>query len=215
MPIINISDNLTTHVIPEYDYEVTTIRFANEAGFEKWFSNIAQKHANWNLRQSWTNEKAKPFLGQSLAASMRLHTIKHQYDHAGKPKKRKEFEVSTKKAQTKESIKIEENVNQNVDWKPIKNLRRMDEVRLLHIEQNGISSSFPPSLRINYYDVRNVINARLMKLSRRVIRSKDGVQIWMEELVEKGAKTLFKVHEDGPFLASWVAKWQMKRIYAS
>ncbi|CEG77596.1 hypothetical protein RMATCC62417_12312 [Rhizopus microsporus] len=88
----------------------------------------------------------------------------------------------------------------------------MDEARLLQIEQNGISSSFPSSLRINYYDVRNVINARLMKLSRRAIRNRDSVQIWMEELVEKGANTLFKAHEDGLFLISWVAKWQMKHL---
>ncbi|CEG84160.1 hypothetical protein RMATCC62417_18005 [Rhizopus microsporus] len=206
MPIINISDNLTTHIIPEYDYEVTTIRFANEADFEEWFSNIVQKHANWNLRQSWTNEKAKPFLGQSLVAPLRLHTIKYQCDHAGKPKKRKEIEVSTKKARTKESIKIEENVNQNMDWKSIKNLLSMDEARLLQIEQNGVSSSFPSSLRINYYDVRNTVNAKLMKLSRRAVHDRDSVQIWMEELAEKGAKTLFKVHKDSSFLVSWVAK---------
>ncbi|ORE02955.1 hypothetical protein BCV72DRAFT_316546 [Rhizopus microsporus var. microsporus] len=97
MPIINISDNLTIRIIPEYDSEVTTIRFANEAGFEEWFSNMAQKHASWDLRQSWANEKAKSFLGQSLAAPLRLYTIKYQCDHAGKPKKRKEIEVDRAK----------------------------------------------------------------------------------------------------------------------
>ncbi|ORE06597.1 hypothetical protein BCV72DRAFT_262645 [Rhizopus microsporus var. microsporus] len=177
MPITNISDSFTIHIIPEYDDEVTTSRFANEADFEEWFSNIAQKHANWSLRQSWTNEKAKSFLGQSLAITLRLNTIK-----------------------TKKSIKIEEHVNQNMVWKSIKDFRRMDEARLLQIEQNDISSSFSPSLRISYYDVRDVINARLMKLRGRAIL----------ELVEKGAKTLLKVHEDGPFFASWAAKWQMK-----
>ncbi|RCH95576.1 hypothetical protein CU097_002124 [Rhizopus azygosporus] len=75
-----------------------------------------------------------------------------------------------------------------------------------------VSLSFPLSLRINYYDARNVINARLMKLNRRAVRDRDSVQIWMEELAEKGAKTLFKVHEDGPFLVSWVAKWQIKHL---
>lgn len=65
-----------------------------------------------------------------------------------------------------------------------------------------VSLSFPLSLRINYYDARNVINARLMKLSRRAVRDRDSVQIWMEDLAEKGAKTLFKLHEDGPFLVS-------------
>ncbi|CEI91663.1 hypothetical protein RMCBS344292_05946 [Rhizopus microsporus] len=99
-----------------------------------------------------------------------------------------------------------------MDWKSIKNLLRMDEARLLQIEQNGISFSFPPSLRINYCDARNVINARLMKLNRRAVRDRDSVQIWIEELAEKGAKTLFKVHEDGPFLVSWVAKWQIKHL---
>lgn len=49
-----------------------------------------------------------------------------------------------------------------------------------------------------------------MKLNRRAVRDRDSVQIWIEELAEKGAKTLFKVHEDGPFLVSWVAKWQIK-----
>ncbi|RCH95577.1 hypothetical protein CU097_003539 [Rhizopus azygosporus] len=106
MSIININDNLTTRIIPEYDDEVAIILFVNEAEFEEWFSNIAQKHANWNLHQSWTNEKAGLFLGQPLAAPLRLNTIKYQCDHAGKPKKRKESEVSTKKARTKESIKI-------------------------------------------------------------------------------------------------------------
>ncbi|PHZ10943.1 uncharacterized protein RHIMIDRAFT_239092 [Rhizopus microsporus ATCC 52813] len=93
-----------------------------------------------------------------------------------------------------------------MDWKPIKNLLRMDEACLLQIEQSSISSSFLPSFRISYYDVRNVFIFRLMKLSRRAIRDRDSVQIWMEELAEKGAKILFKVHEDGPFLVSCVAK---------
>jgi hypothetical protein len=35
MPIININDNLTTRIIPEYDDEVATICFANEAEFEE------------------------------------------------------------------------------------------------------------------------------------------------------------------------------------
>ncbi|RCH84940.1 hypothetical protein CU097_006558 [Rhizopus azygosporus] len=86
MPIININDNPTTRIIPEYDDEVATIRFVNEAEFEEWFT--------------------KPFLGQPLASLLRLHTIKYQCDHSGKPKKRKESEVSIKKARTKESIKI-------------------------------------------------------------------------------------------------------------
>jgi hypothetical protein len=34
-----------------------------------------------------------------------LHTIKYQCNHTGKPEKRKEIKVSTKKARTKESIK--------------------------------------------------------------------------------------------------------------
>ncbi|KAG1411401.1 hypothetical protein CU097_007624 [Rhizopus azygosporus] len=57
MLIININDNLATCIIPKYDDDVATICFVNEAGFEEWFSNIAQKHANWNLHQGWTNEK--------------------------------------------------------------------------------------------------------------------------------------------------------------
>ncbi|KAL4213937.1 hypothetical protein AB4K20DRAFT_1957003 [Rhizopus microsporus] len=61
MPIININDHLTTRIAPEYDDEIATICFVNEARFEEWFSNIAQKHANWNLHQSWTNEKSKTF----------------------------------------------------------------------------------------------------------------------------------------------------------
>ncbi|PHZ17466.1 uncharacterized protein RHIMIDRAFT_243532 [Rhizopus microsporus ATCC 52813] len=72
-----------------------------------------------------------------------------------------------------------------------------------------VSSSFSP-LRINYYDVRNVINVRLMKLSRRAVLDRVSAQIWIEELAKKGAKILFKVYEDGSFLISWVAQWQMK-----
>ena len=91
MPIININDNITTRFIPEYDDEVTTIRFVNKAGFKEWLNNIAQKHTNWSLHQSWSNEKkkAKPFLGQPLASPLRLHTIKYQCDHAGKPQEKK------------------------------------------------------------------------------------------------------------------------------
>ncbi|CEG73758.1 hypothetical protein RMATCC62417_09077 [Rhizopus microsporus] len=76
MPIININDNPTTRIIPEYDDEVATIRFVNEAEFGGWFT--------------------KPFLGQPLASPLRLHTIKYQCDHAEK----------SKKARTKESIKV-------------------------------------------------------------------------------------------------------------
>ncbi|CAO3673020.1 hypothetical protein G6F70_003523 [Rhizopus microsporus] len=61
MLIININDNLATCIIPKYDDDVATICFVNEAGFEEWFSNIAQKHANWNLHQ----------------APLRLHIIKY------------------------------------------------------------------------------------------------------------------------------------------
>ncbi|KAG1176943.1 hypothetical protein G6F70_005207 [Rhizopus microsporus] len=159
MPTININDNLTTCIIPDMMTKLPPLFF-------------------------WTNEKAKPFLGHLLAASLRLRTIKYQCAHAGKPKKRKESEVPTKKARTKESIKIacpayinkhiltdgavevkyrwkhpdynpydmkeiisyrlpskvkqwiEEHVNQNMGWKSIKYLLRMDEARLLqHLQE--------------------------------------------------------------------------------
>ncbi|KAG1171017.1 hypothetical protein G6F71_007267 [Rhizopus microsporus] len=72
MPIININDNITTRFIPEYDDEVTTIRFVNKAGFKEWFNNIAQKHTNWSLHQSWSNEKKKK---QNLFLVNLLHPL--------------------------------------------------------------------------------------------------------------------------------------------
>ncbi|CAO3665049.1 unnamed protein product [Rhizopus microsporus] len=167
MPTININDNLTTCIIPDMMTKVV----------QQYCTNTCQLEPS----PSWTNEKAKPFLGHLLAASLRLRTIKYQCAHAGKPKKRKESEVPTKKARTKESIKIacpayinkhiltdgavevkyrwkhpdynpydmkeiisyrlpskvkqwiEEHVNQNMGWKSIKYLLRMDEARLLQV----------------------------------------------------------------------------------
>ncbi|CEI96641.1 hypothetical protein RMCBS344292_10798 [Rhizopus microsporus] len=125
MPVTNINDNLIIRIVPEYYDEVAAIRFVNEAGFEEWFNNIAQKHANWNLHQSWTNKKkAKPFLGQPLVAPLRLHTIKYQCDHAGKLKKRKKARCSPRKLERK-------------------NLSRLDALLILEI----ISSRLPSEVK--------------------------------------------------------------------
>ncbi|ORE07188.1 hypothetical protein BCV72DRAFT_255956 [Rhizopus microsporus var. microsporus] len=55
------------------------------------------------------------------------------------------------------------------------------------------------SLLINYQDVKNIINAHMNKLLRKSCRKE-----------EKNCSTLFRTHENGPFLISWVSDWQKK-----
>ncbi|OAD73091.1 hypothetical protein PHYBLDRAFT_71578 [Phycomyces blakesleeanus NRRL 1555(-)] len=103
---------------------------------------------------------------------------------------------------------VEGLVSQNMDWKSIKNMLRMSEDRLLELEQAGDRSSFPSSLLIDYQYVRNVINARMMKLSRKHVDHYKSVKLWVQELNESENTTLFTVHKNGLFLVLWVSEWQ-------
>ncbi|ORE17992.1 hypothetical protein BCV71DRAFT_243705 [Rhizopus microsporus] len=77
---------------------------------------------------------------------------------------------------------ITEKVSENMDWKTIK---------FLH--------------------VKNIINAHMNKLSRKSCRAKHSCGKWIKYLEEeKNCSTLFRTHENGPFLISWVSDWQKK-----
>lgn len=85
----------------------------------------------------------------------------------------------------------------------------MNILFLYKYEQNYISSTFPTSLLVNYQEVKNAITARLNKISRKDCKDQVSCQLWLESLQnEKNYLTLFKVHENGPFLVSWVSPWQ-------
>ncbi|OAD71981.1 hypothetical protein PHYBLDRAFT_169891 [Phycomyces blakesleeanus NRRL 1555(-)] len=81
---------------------------------------------------------------------------------------------------------VEGLVSQNMDWKSIKNMLRMSEDRLLELEQAGNRSFFPSSLLIDYQYVRNVVNAEIMKLSRKHVDHYESVKLWVQELNETG-----------------------------
>ncbi|OAD70583.1 hypothetical protein PHYBLDRAFT_69582 [Phycomyces blakesleeanus NRRL 1555(-)] len=93
-------------------------------------------------------------------------------------------EISSSKLPDELKQWVEGLVSQNMDWKSIKNMLRMSEDRLLELEQAGDRSSFPSSLLIDYQYVRNVINARMMKLSRKHVDHYESVKLWVQELNE-------------------------------
>ncbi|KAI8877549.1 hypothetical protein K501DRAFT_278374, partial [Backusella circina FSU 941] len=74
----------------------------------------------------------------------------------------------------------------------------------------------PVSLLVNYQTVKNVINARLARLSRKSSSDKDSVKKWAEELEnENNYKALFKNHGSGAaFLLAYIASWQIKYLEA-
>lgn len=66
---------------------------------------------------------------------------------------------------------------------------------------------------MNYQEVKNAITARLNKISRKDCKDQVSCQLWLESLQnEKNYLTLFKVHENGPFLVSWVSPWQKTQL---
>ncbi|OAD68711.1 hypothetical protein PHYBLDRAFT_150303 [Phycomyces blakesleeanus NRRL 1555(-)] len=92
--------------------------------------------------------------------------IKYNWQHPNHdPFKIEEISLSRLPDELKQWV--EGLVSQNMDWKSIKNMLGMSEDRLLELEQADNRSSFPSSLLINYQYVRNVINAQIMKLSRK------------------------------------------------
>ncbi|OAD68396.1 hypothetical protein PHYBLDRAFT_68949 [Phycomyces blakesleeanus NRRL 1555(-)] len=113
---------------------------------------------------------------------------------------------------------IVSHVDNNMDWKAIKTLLRIDPRRLEEVLEAGLAiSSFPMSLRINYHDVQNVINTRLNKLSRRNAVDRTSVEEWMSFLKnEKGCLVHMKFYEgNGPYLLSWISPWQKKILEAA
>ncbi|CEG82401.1 hypothetical protein RMATCC62417_16475 [Rhizopus microsporus] len=106
---------------------------------------------------------------------------------------------------------ITEKVSENMDWKTIKKFLRTDDECLIELEKKESFSSFPMSLLINYQDVKNIINAHMNKLSRKSCHDKHSCEKWIKYLEEeKNCSTLFRTHENGPFLISWVSDWQKK-----
>ncbi|OAD66941.1 hypothetical protein PHYBLDRAFT_151878 [Phycomyces blakesleeanus NRRL 1555(-)] len=88
-------------------------------------------------------------------------------------------------------------VDNNMHWKAIKMLLCIDHQRLEELEAGLGISSFLMSLRINYHDVQNVINARLNKLSRKNVIDKASVEQWIEFLEkEKNYLVHIVFHQD-------------------
>ncbi|CEI91140.1 hypothetical protein RMCBS344292_05440 [Rhizopus microsporus] len=98
---------------------------------------------------------------------------------------------------------ITEKVSENMDWKTIKKFLRIDDERHIELEKKKSFRSFPMSLLINYQDVKNIINAHMNKLSRKSCCAKHSCTKWIKYLEEeKNCSTLFRIHENGPFLIS-------------
>ncbi|PHZ15284.1 uncharacterized protein RHIMIDRAFT_86858 [Rhizopus microsporus ATCC 52813] len=106
---------------------------------------------------------------------------------------------------------ITEMAIENVGWKAIKKFLRIDDECLIEIEKKKSFSSFPMSLLINYHDVKSIINAHMNKLSRKSCRDKHNCEKWMKySEKKKNCLTLFRTHENDPFLILWVSDWQKK-----
>ncbi|OAD67986.1 hypothetical protein PHYBLDRAFT_151071 [Phycomyces blakesleeanus NRRL 1555(-)] len=106
-------------------------------------------------------------------------------------------------------------VDNSMDWKTINTLLRIHPQRLEELLEAGFTiSSFPTSLRINYNDVQNVINAHSNKLSGRDAVDKTSVEEWMSFLKnEKCCIVHMKFHEgNGAYLLSWASPWQKKHM---
>ncbi|KAL9540246.1 hypothetical protein MBANPS3_009794 [Mucor bainieri] len=62
---------------------------------------------------------------------------------------------------------INEQVDNNMDWKSIKKLLRIGEKELIKLENDATISSFPMALLVNYQDVKDAVNTRVMKLAKK------------------------------------------------
>ncbi|CEP17264.1 hypothetical protein [Parasitella parasitica] len=99
-------------------------------------------------------------------------------------------------------------VEQDFDWKQIKRLLRLDEQRLEEIEKNPEYGAFPKSLFIKYKDIKNLIDARIAKLTRKNPNDKESVMLWMESFREDNYYVLQDFQVNGPFILLWVSPWQ-------
>lgn len=76
--------------------------------------------------------------------------------------------------------------------------------------ENNPTASFPAAFLVTYQDVRNVINLQMNKLSRKHVDDQTSSRLWLEAFASNDDYTLFEVLPGGPFLVSWITKWQMK-----
>ncbi|OAD72004.1 hypothetical protein PHYBLDRAFT_146983 [Phycomyces blakesleeanus NRRL 1555(-)] len=223
MSTFNIAANYNNCIIPDYIEAVDSFDLSSEDEFTNWLNDIAKKHDNWVYHRSYSHEKNMVFVGKPLEnplkpaqkcvrttksikigcpASIYKHTmtddtvcIKYNWQHPNHDPFKIE-EISSSRLPDELKQWVEGLVSKNMDWKSIKNMFRMSEDRLLELEQAGNSSFFPSSLLIDYQYVRNVINAEIMKLSRKHVDHYESVKLWVQELNESEITTLFTFLEN-------------------
>lgn len=78
------------------------------------------------------------------------------------------------------------------------------------LKKNPEFGAFPKSLFVKYKDVKNLIDARIAKLTRKSPKDKKSVILWIESFKQDNFYTLLDFQEGGPFVLSWVSPWQKK-----
>ncbi|KAG1154651.1 hypothetical protein G6F36_014463 [Rhizopus arrhizus] len=181
--ITNISDDLSNRCSPSYTEDEVTLRFEFEELFADWFKNVASRHANW-IKHSKRNYLGNTkYIGQEMIKA-RLPVEVREW--------------------------IKKHVDRDLDWKQIKNLLRLDESRLDQLENNTRFSAMPAALFVKYKDVKNLIDARIVYLTKKISNDKESIKLCVDTLKQEGFFSLLRFHENGPFLLSWASPWQKK-----
>ncbi|KAL0085992.1 hypothetical protein F4703DRAFT_1709915, partial [Phycomyces blakesleeanus] len=108
-------------------------------------------------------------------------------------------------------IWINEHVEKNLDWKAIKGLLRLEDVKLEEMENSMSMTSIPSAMMIQYKDIHNAIVARINNSARKHYKDEISTERWIAFLQEKGYQTMFDTYNSvGPLLVSWVSPWQKK-----
>ncbi|OAD69167.1 hypothetical protein PHYBLDRAFT_172422 [Phycomyces blakesleeanus NRRL 1555(-)] len=176
LSINDINDDHMIQIAPDYKMAnpKVTKTFADEKKFTVWFENSAKRNSNWNV----TNTHFSQATGTASPRDV-VSAVYFVCDHQGFLKKTKVQEMAGKpKAKRVRTESIKDGCKAKITKKTLHD----GSVQL----EGGIDIvSFPMSLRINYYDVQNVINARLNNLLRQNAIDKTSVEQWIEFLEKK------------------------------
>ncbi|OAD65510.1 hypothetical protein PHYBLDRAFT_153410 [Phycomyces blakesleeanus NRRL 1555(-)] len=188
--INEINDDHMIHIAPNYKSAnpTATETSANEEAFSFWFENSAKRHSNWNMTSTHVFQATSTASPKDVVTAVYLSVttkddckakitkkilqngnvvVDYLWQHVThQPEKVQDMVRSRLPAEVKQWIVF--HVDNNMDWKAIKMLFRIDSKCLEELEAGLGISSFPMSLHINYHDVQNVINACLNKLSKKM-----------------------------------------------
>ncbi|OAD65926.1 hypothetical protein PHYBLDRAFT_175667 [Phycomyces blakesleeanus NRRL 1555(-)] len=110
-------------------------------------------------------------------------------------------DISHSRLSEEARIWINEHVEKNLDWKAIKGLLRLEDIKLEEMENSMSMTSIPSAMMIQYKDVHNAIVARINNSARKHYKDEISTERWIAFLQEKGYQTMFDTYNSvGPLL---------------